>query len=117
MSPELLDPEEFGLKESHPTKQSDCYALGVVIYEVLTGKPPFAGYRNAYVVRMVLSGKRPPRPEEEGNLFTDETWEVVERCWKKQPGDRPSAKDVLSNGSYIRDMRAKEGSGTNVDGG
>ena len=37
MSPELMDPERFGVPESEgdrPTKQSDCYALGMVIYEV-----------------------------------------------------------------------------------
>ena len=37
MSPELLDPERFGMPESEdnrPTRQSDCYALGMVIYEV-----------------------------------------------------------------------------------
>ena len=34
MSPELLYPKEFGFKECRPTKPSDCYALGMVIYEV-----------------------------------------------------------------------------------
>jgi len=37
MSPELLDPERFVMPESEdnrPTRQSDCYALGMVIYEV-----------------------------------------------------------------------------------
>ena len=37
MSPELLDPELFGIPQSEgdrPTRQSDCYALGMVIYEV-----------------------------------------------------------------------------------
>jgi serine/threonine protein kinase len=37
MSPELLDPELFGIPKSEgdrPTRQSDCYALGMVIYEV-----------------------------------------------------------------------------------
>ena len=37
MSPELLDPERFGMPESEdnrPTRQSDCYALGMLIYEV-----------------------------------------------------------------------------------
>jgi serine/threonine protein kinase len=34
MSPELLDPDRFGLPDDRPTKQSDCYALGMVIYEV-----------------------------------------------------------------------------------
>ena len=37
MSPELIDPERFGILGSEgyrPTSQSDCYALGMVIYEV-----------------------------------------------------------------------------------
>ena len=34
MSPELLDPDQFGITDSRPTKQSDCYALGMVVYEV-----------------------------------------------------------------------------------
>ena len=35
--PELLDPERFGMPESEgdrPTRPSDCYALGMVVYEV-----------------------------------------------------------------------------------
>jgi len=37
MSPELLYPEQFGIPESEgdrPTRQSDCYAVGMVVYEV-----------------------------------------------------------------------------------
>jgi len=37
MSPELLDPERFKIprsEDNRPTRQSDCYALGMVIYEV-----------------------------------------------------------------------------------
>ena len=33
MGPELLDPEGFG-SNGRPTRESDCYALGMVIYEV-----------------------------------------------------------------------------------
>jgi hypothetical protein len=36
MSPELLDPEMFEVQGDRPTRQSDCYALGMVIYEVRT---------------------------------------------------------------------------------
>jgi serine/threonine protein kinase len=40
MSPELLDPELFGVQGDRPTRQSDCYALGMVIYEVrVRGSP------------------------------------------------------------------------------
>ena len=35
MSPELLDPHRFGIADDRPTKESDCYALGMVVYEVI----------------------------------------------------------------------------------
>lgn len=97
-SPELLVPENFGLKESLPTKESDCYALGMVVYEVLSGRGPFETHRDLQVVHMVLDGVRPERPNgNEGVLFTDEIWGMLELCWKSQPGDRPSAKRILAD--------------------
>jgi len=95
-SPELINPTKFGLKESHPTKESDCYALGMVIYEVLSGWTPFYPYEGLVVVQMVLDGERPKRPQgDEGKLFTDGIWGTLELCWKPQPHDRISAKTVL----------------------
>jgi len=38
MGPELINPEQFGLEDNRPTKSSDCYALGMVIYEAISGK-------------------------------------------------------------------------------
>jgi serine/threonine protein kinase len=96
MSPELLDPDQFGLREGRPTKESDCYALGMVIYEVLTGWPPFAQCKGSVVIRKVLAGERPKRPQgDEGKLFTDGIWMVLKLCWKHQPRDRISAEAVL----------------------
>ena len=90
MSPELLDPDQFGLGDGHPTKQSDCYALGMVIYEVLSGQVPFAEYRALTVMRKVLDGERPGRPKgDEGSLFTDDLWGTLELCWSSQPESRP----------------------------
>ena len=41
MSPELLDPDQFGITDCRPTKQSDCYALGMVVYEVRCDRSRF----------------------------------------------------------------------------
>jgi len=96
MSPELLDPESFGMKKSYSTKESDCYALGMVIYEVLSGQKPYAPSKAFVIIPKVLGGERPARPQgEEGKLFTDAIWGVLEHCWKPQPSDRKSAKAVL----------------------
>ena len=101
MSPELLDPEQFGLDACRPTKPSDCYSLGMVIYETISGKPPFHGTSDVAIVAKVLNGGRPPR--EVG--FMERLWKMMEQCWRPQPSDRPRVTEVLqcleacSNGS------------------
>ena len=96
MSPELIDPESFDLKKIRPTKESDCYALGMVIYEVLSGQTPFAPRGAPFVIQKVLRGGRPERPGGDGGaMFTDGIWRMLELCWKHQPGDRTSVNAVL----------------------
>jgi len=96
MSPELLDPDQFGIKDSRPTRESDCYALGMVILEVLSGQAPFTPFKDFIVMRKVIEGERPGRPEgAEGTWFTDDLWRTLNRCWETQPGSRPSIEAVL----------------------
>jgi len=96
MSPELLDPDQFGFKGGRPTQESDCYALGMVILEVLSGKVPFTQLKDFIVMRKVIEGERPGRPEgAEGSRFTDDLWQMLNRCWETQPENRPSIQAVL----------------------
>ena len=94
MSPELLDPTSFGVEKCRLTKESDRYSLGMVIYEVLSGMVPFAPIK--VPVLKILRGERPKRPQsEQGALFTDSIWEMLELCWKPLPNVRPSLNAVL----------------------
>ena len=96
MSPELLDPVRFGAKNSRPTKESDCYALGMVVLEVLTGTVPFPRYNNLVVMRKIIEGEHPERPKgPEAVWFMDDLWAVLERCWSRKPKQRPTVGDVL----------------------
>jgi len=96
MSPELFDPERFGAKDGRRTKHSDCYALGMVVYEVLSGQVPFFRYRKYVAVGKVLKGERPGRPQGVGEKwFTDDVWSILGGCWEPNPGDRPSVEGVL----------------------
>lgn len=91
MGPELIAPEQFGLKKSRLTKSSDCYALGMVIYEIITGNLPFHNDTEFSISLKVSKGEWPPRRAK----FTDRLWEMVESCWASQPDSRSSVEDVL----------------------
>ena len=96
MGPELFDPDKFGLGNTCPTKRSDGYALGMLIYEVLSGRVPFCRYHDYVVIAKIIKGERPRRPRGAGRMwFTDEVWGILECCWEPVPGDRPRIGDVL----------------------
>jgi serine/threonine protein kinase len=66
------------------TKQSDIYSLGVVIYEILTGKRPFysenyKGYKKAHQEQI------PPNPKSINPRIADEMSEIIMRCLEKNP--------------------------------
>jgi len=104
MSPELFDPE---IQDHRPTKYSDCYALGMVTYEVLSSHVPFYQFPTWVISGKVSRGDRPERPQgAEGVWFTDDVWEVLGFCWTPQPENRPTIEDVLQclekvSGSWI----------------
>lgn len=91
ISPELIDPQRFGLENNRPTKHSDCYALGMVIYETISERLPFHQHAEFTVFLKVLAGEHPLR----GPGFTESLWRMLESCWASQPSDRPSTEDVL----------------------
>lgn len=74
--------------------------------KVLTGTPPFARRgKRELVCKVVLESERPPRPRNSEKLgFTDHVWEVLQKCWDKDPSARPPIDDVsacLKQGTEI----------------
>lgn len=68
----------------------------MVIYEVLSGKVPFASYSNFIVPKVVIEGKRSERPQStEMACFVDDLWTKVEQCWSDRSMDRPTAETLL----------------------
>lgn len=64
-SPRYMSPEQ--LREEHVTNQSDIFSLGVVMYELLTGRQPFPADNFSRLVTTILNDDPPPmsdyRPE------------------------------------------------------
>ncbi|GMT96708.1 hypothetical protein KH5H1_08270 [Corallococcus caeni] len=88
MAPEqCLDAREAGTA-------ADVYALGVLLFELLTGTPPFHG--SADEVREGHVSRRPPRVSERAHVPVALD-AVVARCLAKEPAERyASAGDVLA---------------------
>ncbi|MHA6760350.1 serine/threonine-protein kinase [Streptacidiphilus sp. PAMC 29251] len=83
-TPAYVAPESAEGREQ--TAAVDIYGAGIMMYELLTGKPPFHGDGPLQILQAHLS-QEPPRPR---NL-PEPLWHVVERCLSKDPARRPSA--------------------------
>ena len=84
-TPFYMSPEQVrGETADH---RSDLFSLGIVLYECLTGVPPFAGDSLASVTYKILEVD--PRPPELFRNDVDETvGELVRRALEKDPDDR-----------------------------
>lgn len=71
------------------TSAVDVYGAGILLYELLTGQPPFGGASTLEVLHRHLSSE-PVRPEQ----APDSLWTVIERCLRKRPEERPSAENL-----------------------
>ena len=100
MAPELLHPQMFGLNNARVSKATDIYAFGIVVYEVLTGCPPFGagGPRQAEIIPRVIGGQRPSKPEKAGDIgFGGGTWELTQQCWNQDRGKRPTIDKICKH--------------------
>jgi len=97
MAPELVRSEESYLER---TQSTDVYAFGMVIFEIFSGKFPFANIQDTVdVIGQISSGVRPERPERPAEAtevgLTDEMWKIAEDCWQADRDRRPQIAEVL----------------------
>ena len=74
--------------------KSDIYSLGIVMYEMLTGKVPFDGENAVSVAMMHINGKV-PAPSLENPAVSPLMDAVVLKATARQPGDRFASADEL----------------------
>lgn len=77
---------------------SDIYSFGVVLWEICTGKTPFADAKGGVSVKRICAGERETIPKEIPEVFRS----IIEACWRTNPLERPALFDV------IRQLKAYE---------
>lgn len=105
---QYLSPEQA--RGDEVTAASDCYAVGIVLYEMLTGKVPFDGDRPVAVAMKQISDEPVPPGQVQPGI-PPELSAVVMRALAKRPSERYRTADELSRA--LADARsAIDGSGS-----
>lgn len=95
-TPLYMSPEQ--VSGSAITSKSDIYALGCVMFETLTGAPPFVG-RTALETMMMHSSQSAPTLREAslGNSFSKGLEITISRMLDKDPQNRPSSAEIVES--------------------
>ena len=81
-------PEVLG--DSNVDEKCDVYALGVLIWEIMTGLNPWGGLHPFQIMAKVMHNERPRIPDEFPYLIK----RLISKCWLKDRRQRPSCSEV-----------------------
>ncbi|CAG8499591.1 5976_t:CDS:2 [Ambispora gerdemannii] len=78
-------------KESH-TQSSDIYSFGIIMYEILSGLPPYADLTYDQSTNLVLKICQGLRPNLSDVIAPQLVKDLVSRCWDADPAARPATR-------------------------
>ncbi|HET7294470.1 MAG TPA: protein kinase [Vicinamibacteria bacterium] len=107
-TPDYMPPEQA--QGAQADFRSDIYSLGVVLFEVFTGRLPFGG-DTAMKVVMAHIQQQPPAPRTLSPRLPEELEAVILRCLAKDPAQRPArVADVLRDLTAVSSQAEAVGS-------
>jgi serine/threonine protein kinase len=92
-----MAPEQAAGKNKEVGKSADIYALGAILFELITGQPPFRAETYELTVAQVLT-QEPPRPTELEPAVPADLEAICLKCLEKEPANRyPSAGELADD--------------------
>jgi formylglycine-generating enzyme required for sulfatase activity len=86
-TPLYMAPEQVAAKAEAISPRTDVYALGAMLYEILTGRPPFTG-QSLTAIYLKITGEEPARPRTLNRGAERDLETVALKCLEKDPARR-----------------------------
>ena len=105
-APELLRSSPEPLPSLRTSTETDIFAVGMTLWELVSGKPPFDG-ANAYLIASdVSTGKRPLIDADNCHV---QFVPLIEKSWSQDPRERPSAAAICEEMSLMNEAANNNG--------
>ncbi len=95
-TPNYMAPEQAKGQSRHADASADVYALGAILYQLLTGRPPFLGEGAMDVLRQVVEDDPVP-PGRLKLIVPPDLDSICLKCLSKKPADRYSSAAALAD--------------------